>query len=107
MNFNLDFEKEGGLVPAIIVDDETKEVLMLAYMNEESLEKTIELGKVTFYSRSKKRLWTKGEESENYLFLKEIITDCDRDALLIKARPAGPSCHTGEISCFFKKIYEV
>ena len=80
--------------PAIIQDVKTRKVLMLGYMNEEALEETKKSGKVTFYSRSKQRLWTKGETSENYLFLKEIIVDCDKDTLLIKAEPAGPACHT-------------
>jgi phosphoribosyl-ATP pyrophosphohydrolase/phosphoribosyl-AMP cyclohydrolase len=95
-----DFTKGNGLVPAIIQDYETMQVLMLGFMNEEALEKTLKEGKVTFFSRSKKRLWTKGETSGNYLFVKEITTDCDNDTLLIKAKPAGPVCHTGSMSCF-------
>jgi len=95
-----DFTKGNGLVPAIIQDFATMQVLMLGFMNEEALEKTLREGKVTFFSRSKKRLWTKGETSGNYLFVKDIITDCDNDTLLIKAEPAGPVCHTGSISCF-------
>jgi phosphoribosyl-ATP pyrophosphohydrolase/phosphoribosyl-AMP cyclohydrolase len=89
-----------GLVPAVVQDDETGKVLMLGFMNEEALLKTQEMKKVTFYSRSKKRLWTKGEESGNFLHLKEILPDCDNDTLLIKAHPAGPVCHTGSDTCF-------
>ena len=97
----IDFEKySDGLVPAIIQDNATGKVLMLGFMNEEALEKTKAIGKVTFYSRSKQRLWTKGEESGNFLELKEIIADCDNDTLLIKADPAGPVCHTGADTCF-------
>jgi len=96
----IDFKKGDGLVPAIIQDVKTRKVLMLGYMNEEALEETKKLGKVTFYSRSKQRLWTKGETSENYLFVREIIPDCDQDTLLIKAEPAGPACHTGADTCF-------
>ncbi|HZL76402.1 MAG TPA: bifunctional phosphoribosyl-AMP cyclohydrolase/phosphoribosyl-ATP diphosphatase HisIE [Bacteroidales bacterium] len=95
-----DFTKGNGLVPVIIQDYTSMQVLMLGFMNEEALEKTLREGKVTFFSRSKKRLWTKGETSGNYLFVKEITTDCDNDTLLIKAKPAGPVCHTGSISCF-------
>ncbi|MEQ8882153.1 MAG: bifunctional phosphoribosyl-AMP cyclohydrolase/phosphoribosyl-ATP diphosphatase HisIE [Cyclobacteriaceae bacterium] len=96
----IDFKKGDGLVPAIIQDVKTRKVLMLGYMNEEALEETKKSGKVTFYSRSKQRLWTKGETSENYLFVREIIPDCDQDTLLIKAEPAGPACHTGADTCF-------
>ncbi|MBK7099680.1 MAG: bifunctional phosphoribosyl-AMP cyclohydrolase/phosphoribosyl-ATP diphosphatase HisIE [Sphingobacteriales bacterium] len=91
-----------GLVPAIIQDYETLQVLMLGFMNEEALQKTKEEGKVTFFSRSKNRLWTKGEASENYLMVKGILEDCDNDTLLIKAAPLGPTCHTGDTSCFGK-----
>ena len=89
-----------GLVPAIIQDAATNRVLMLGFMNAEALIKTSELQKVTFFSRSKNRLWTKGEESGNYLFVKEIKVDCDNDTLLIKAVPAGPVCHTGADTCW-------
>jgi len=92
-----------GLVPAIIQDADTNKVLMLGFMNSEALIKTSELQKVTFFSRSKNRLWTKGEESGNYLFVKEIKVDCDNDALLIKAKPAGPVCHTGADTCWDEK----
>jgi len=96
----INWGKGGGLVPAIIQDADTRAVLMAGYMNEESLAKTIDTGKVWFYSRTKKRLWMKGEESGNVLNVVEIKTDCDDDALLIKARPSGPTCHTGDYSCF-------
>ncbi|MBD8348383.1 bifunctional phosphoribosyl-AMP cyclohydrolase/phosphoribosyl-ATP diphosphatase HisIE [Dysgonomonas sp. HGC4] len=97
---NLDFDKVGGLIPAIIQDNETNKVLMLGYMNQEALDKTNELGKVTFYSRTKQRLWTKGEESGNYLNVISIQEDCDQDTLLIKVNPVGPVCHTGDDTCF-------
>jgi len=97
---NIDFDKGAGLVPAVIQDYNTSQVLMVGYMNEEALEKTKNEGKVTFFSRSKNRLWTKGETSDNFLFVKEITEDCDNDALLIKVNPAGPVCHTGTWSCF-------
>lgn len=88
------------LIPAIIQDEQTGRVLMLGYMNEKALQLTEETGKVTFYSRSKQRIWTKGESSGNFLYLKEILMDCDADCLLIKARPAGPVCHSGSDTCF-------
>lgn len=96
----LDFQKSGGLIPAVIQDARTNKVLMLGYMNEESLAKTKETGKVTFFSRSKNRLWTKGEESGNFLNLVSIASDCDNDALLVKVDPAGPVCHTGADTCW-------
>lgn len=97
----LDLSKyKDGLVPAIIQDAKTKTVLMLGFMNEEALAKTKELNKVTFFSRSKNRLWTKGEESGNFLMLESITVDCDNDTLLIKANPVGPVCHTGTDTCF-------
>jgi phosphoribosyl-AMP cyclohydrolase / phosphoribosyl-ATP pyrophosphohydrolase len=97
----IDFSKySDGLVPAIIQDAETNVVLMLGFMNEAAVQKTQELQKVTFFSRSKNRLWTKGEESGNYLLLKEIKVDCDNDSLLIKAAPVGPTCHTGADTCW-------
>jgi phosphoribosyl-ATP pyrophosphohydrolase/phosphoribosyl-AMP cyclohydrolase len=95
-----------GLVPAIIQDDQTNKVLMLGFMNRESVEKSLALGKVTFYSRVKKRLWTKGEESGHYLLLKEILLDCDQDSLLVKATPTGPVCHTGADTCWNEKNEE-
>lgn len=97
---NLDFDKVGGLIPAIIQDNETNKVLMLGYMNQEALDNTKELGKVTFYSRTKQRLWTKGEESGNFLNVISIQEDCDQDTLLIKVNPVGPVCHTGDDTCF-------
>jgi phosphoribosyl-AMP cyclohydrolase / phosphoribosyl-ATP pyrophosphohydrolase len=96
----IDFSKGNGLVPVVIQNKNTLQVLMVGYMNEEALEKTQEEKKVTFFSRSKNRLWTKGETSGNFLFVEEILTDCDNDSLLIKVRPAGPVCHTGSTSCF-------
>lgn len=96
----LDFEKTAGLIPAIIQDNETNKVLMLGYMNEEALAETQRLGKVTFYSRTKQRLWTKGEESGNFLHVVSIKDDCDHDTLLVKVNPAGPVCHTGADTCF-------
>lgn len=101
---NIDFSKYAdGLVPAVIQDFNTDKVLMLGFMNQEALEKTEALGRVTFFSRSKQRLWTKGEESGNYLELKTISVDCDNDTLLIKAHPLGPVCHTGADTCWMEK----
>ncbi|MEA4917490.1 bifunctional phosphoribosyl-AMP cyclohydrolase/phosphoribosyl-ATP diphosphatase HisIE [Proteiniphilum sp.] len=100
---NIDFSKSGGLVPAIIQDTLSLQVLMVGYMNEEALEKTQKEGKVTFFSRSKNRLWTKGETSGNWLIVDEILTDCDSDTILIKVYPQGPACHTGSTSCFGDK----
>lgn len=97
---NIDFAKNNGLAPAIVQDISTGKVLMLGYMNEESLAITQQKGLVTFYSRSKKRIWTKGEESGNYLTVKEVLLDCDNDTLLIKAQPKGPVCHTGSDTCW-------
>ncbi|MFY0607768.1 MAG: bifunctional phosphoribosyl-AMP cyclohydrolase/phosphoribosyl-ATP diphosphatase HisIE [Cyclobacteriaceae bacterium] len=99
----LDFNKGNGLLPAVIQDNQTQKVLMLGYMNEESLAATKESGKVTFFSRSKNRLWVKGETSGNFLKVKEILEDCDHDTLLIKADPVGPVCHTGSDTCFDEK----
>ena len=96
----LDWDKTAGLLPVIIQDYKTLEVLMLGYMNAEALEKTQTEGKVTFFSRSKNRLWTKGETSNNFLFVKELFVDCDNDTILIKADAVGPTCHTGSRSCF-------
>lgn len=100
---NIDFNKGDGLVPVIIQDDRTLQVLMLGYMNEEAFQKTQNEGKVTFYSRSKNRLWTKGEESGNFLYVKDIKVDCDQDTILIKAVPENVVCHTGSFSCFGEK----
>lgn len=96
----IDFEKGNGLVPAIVQDAITRRVLMLGYLNEEALRKTIDEGRVTFFSRTRKELWTKGETSGNFLRVKEIRLDCDRDTLLILADPDGPVCHTGTDTCF-------
>lgn len=100
---DIDFNKSDGLVPAIIQDEQTLKVLMLGYMNEEALSKTKETGKVCFFSRTKNRLWTKGEESGNFLYVKSIAADCDNDTLLIKVSPAGPVCHTGNDTCWNEK----
>jgi len=100
----IDFNKSAdGLVPAVIQDVNTGKVLMLGYMNAEALDVTRQQGTVTFFSRSKQRLWTKGETSGNFLFVNEIAADCDGDTLLIKATPAGPVCHTGADTCFGEK----
>jgi len=108
----IDFKKGNGLVPVVIQDNNTLQVLMLGYMNEEALLKTRDEKKVTFFSRSKNRLWTKGETSGNYLYVVDILIDCDSDSILIKANPAGPVCHTGSTSCFGEEsakgfIYEL
>lgn len=102
----MDFNKSGGLIPAIIQDDVTSKVLMLGFMNEEALAKTKEIGKVTFFSRTKNRLWTKGEESGNFLNVVSIAEDCDKDTVLIKVNPVGPVCHTGSDTCFNEKNEE-
>ncbi len=102
----LDFEKTGGLIPAIVQDNKTSKVLMLGFMNEEAYQKTKETGKVTFFSRSRNCLWTKGETSGNTLTVVKIMVDCDNDTLLIKAVPAGPVCHTGDDTCFGEKNEE-
>ncbi len=99
----IDFAKLNGLVPAIIQDARTKKVLMLGFMNEEAYQKTAKEKRVTFFSRTKNRLWTKGEESGNFLDVVEILLDCDNDTLLIKANPMGPVCHTGQDTCFNEK----
>ncbi len=96
----IDFIKGNGLVPVVIQDDNTLQVLMVGYMNPEALEKTEKERRVTFFSRSKNRLWTKGETSGNFLHVVDILTDCDNDSILIKVNPAGPVCHTGNTSCF-------
>jgi phosphoribosyl-ATP pyrophosphohydrolase/phosphoribosyl-AMP cyclohydrolase len=96
----IDFEKGGGLVPAVIQDATTMTVLMVGYMNQEAYQQTLETKKVTFYSRSKDRLWVKGETSGNFLHLESILVDCDNDTLLVKVKPEGPTCHTGADTCF-------
>jgi len=108
----INFSKTNGLVPVVIQDNNSLQVLMVGYMNEEAFKSTQEIGKVTFFSRSKNRLWTKGETSGNFLNVKSITTDCDNDALLIKVNPSGPVCHTGKKSCFGEEtpkgfIYEL
>jgi phosphoribosyl-ATP pyrophosphohydrolase/phosphoribosyl-AMP cyclohydrolase len=103
----VDFKKyQDGLVPAIVQDYVTQKVLMLGFMNEEALKKTEQTGLVTFFSRSKNRLWTKGEESGNHLQLRQILLDCDKDTLLIKAEPKGPVCHTGADTCWSEKNHK-
>jgi phosphoribosyl-ATP pyrophosphohydrolase/phosphoribosyl-AMP cyclohydrolase len=96
----INFQKGNGLVPVVIQDNTTLQVLMVGFMNDEAFRKTVEEKRVTFFSRSKYRLWTKGETSGNFLNVKKIFTDCDNDAILILADPAGPVCHTGNMSCF-------
>lgn len=104
---NIDFSKYAdGLVPAIVQDYNTQKVLMLGFMNSEALKKTEETGLVTFFSRSKRRLWTKGEESGNHLQLRQILADCDKDTLLIKAEPKGPVCHTGADTCWSERNHK-
>lgn len=102
----LDFEKMGGLIPAIVQDNQTNKVLMLGFMNEEAYETTKETGKVTFFSRTKNRIWMKGETSGNTLQVVSMLVDCDNDTLLIKAIPSGPVCHTGADTCFGEKNVE-
>jgi phosphoribosyl-ATP pyrophosphohydrolase/phosphoribosyl-AMP cyclohydrolase len=97
---SLDWDKADGLLPALVQDADTAQVLMLGYMNREALEATLRSGLVTFFSRSKQRLWQKGETSGHLLELREILSDCDQDALLIRAEPKGPTCHLGQESCF-------
>lgn len=99
----IDFEKMGGLIPAIIQDAQTKNVLMLGYMNKEAYEKTLSTKRVTFWSRSRNCLWTKGETSGNFIELVNIKSDCDNDALLVKVKPAGPTCHKGTDTCWGEK----
>jgi phosphoribosyl-AMP cyclohydrolase / phosphoribosyl-ATP pyrophosphohydrolase len=99
----LNFKKSGGLIPCVVQDATTSKVIMLGYMNEEALQKTLAEKKLTFFSRTKQRLWTKGETSGNFLFMKEVIMDCDQDTLLFKVNPKGPSCHTGADTCFNEK----
>jgi len=99
----IDFTKGSGLVPVIIQDSVTRNVLMLGYMNEEAYNKTKEAGKVTFFSRTKNRLWTKGETTGNFLHVVDIKLDCDQDTLLIKVKPDGPTCHTGDDTCWSEK----
>ena len=104
--YDLDFEKSGGLLPAIVQAAEDNEVLMLAYMNEEALKKTLETGKATFWSRSRQALWTKGETSGNFQHVVSIAKDCDGDTLLLKVKSDGPACHTGNRTCFYRSLEE-
>jgi phosphoribosyl-ATP pyrophosphohydrolase/phosphoribosyl-AMP cyclohydrolase len=101
--FLIDFEKLNGLVPAVVQDNQTQKVLMVGFMNPDAVNKTLETGKVTFFSRTKNRLWTKGEESGNFLNVVSMLIDCDNDTLLVKANPVGPVCHTGADTCFDEK----
>ena len=100
----VDFARMRGLLPAVIQALDTGQVLMLGYVNEEALRKTVSDGCVWFYSRSRQRLWKKGETSGNILSVREVCIDCDGDAILVKATPSGPTCHTGETSCFFTQL---
>ena len=100
----LNFDKGNGLIPAVIQDDDTGEVLTWAYMNRESLSRTIESGQVWFYSRARQELWHKGATSGNFLNVRRILVDCDGDALLVRVQPLGPACHTGERSCFHREF---
>lgn len=101
----LDFKKMGGLIPAITQEVKTNKILMLGFMNEEALEETLKKGKVTYFSRTRGKLWTKGETSGNFQLLKEIFLDCDNDTLLLKVIQTGSVCHTGNKTCFYKKIF--
>lgn len=101
---SLDFEKGNGLIPVVIQDEESKEVLMLAYMNEESLKKTIETKKATYFSRSRNELWVKGETSGHYQYVSDIRVDCDEDTILLLVKQVGAACHTGHYSCFYRNI---
>lgn len=101
----LDFKKLNGLIPVIIQEGKTGNVLMLGFMDKEALEETLKKGKVTYFSRTRKKLWTKGETSGNFQLLKEIFLDCDNDTLLIKVEQTGNVCHTGNKTCFYKKIW--
>lgn len=102
----IDFKKLKGLIPVITQDQKTNKVLMLGFMNKNALKKTLKEGKVTYWSRARKKLWAKGESSGHYQLVKEIFLDCDKDTLLIKVKQIGNVCHTGHKTCFFRKIYE-
>ena len=105
MNEILDFEKQGGLIAAVVQDVNSRRVLMVGYMNREALDKTVATGHVTFFSRSRQKLWTKGETSGHVLKMKSISVDCDGDALLLEAEPVGPGvCHAGYASCFYREL---
>ncbi len=106
MNYRPNFAKGGGLLPAIVQDAQTGKVLMLGYVNEEALQKTLATGLVHFFSRSRGKLWLKGETSGQYLHLKEVYVDCDEDTLLFKVEPVGPVCHEGYSTCFYRRLQE-
>lgn len=99
-----DFNKGDGLIPVVVQDEKTNEVLMLAYMNQESFQKTLETGLATYWSRSRQELWTKGETSGHYQHVHKILIDCDEDTLLLKVKQDGAACHTGHYSCFYRDI---
>ncbi|MFQ5969804.1 MAG: phosphoribosyl-AMP cyclohydrolase [Nitrososphaerales archaeon] len=101
----LDFKKEGGLIPVIMQDINTKEILTLAYANKEALDLTVKSGKAWFWSRQRKKLWMKGEESGNYQTVKKVLVDCDSDALVYLVEPSGPACHTGKRTCFHNELH--
>lgn len=103
MDLSVYFQK-GGLVPVVVQDAQTKDVLMLGYADEEALRRTLTTGRTWFYSRSRQRLWCKGETSGHFLLVEKVLADCDDDTILVLARPLGPTCHTGNTSCFFKTI---
>lgn len=102
----LDFKKQGGLIPVIVQDANTKDILMFAYVNEEALKNTIQTGRAWFWSRSRNKLWMKGEESGNFQQVKKVMVDCDSDALVYLVEPAGPTCHTGNRTCFHNELHE-
>ena len=102
---DLNFD-EKALIPAIVQDDETNQVLMLGYMNKEALEKTLEGPDVWFYSRSRQEMWHKGETSGNYLKVRSVMKDCENNSLLVRAKPMGPTCHTGNVTCFYREYSE-
>lgn len=105
MDETLNFDKQNGLITAVVQDAKTRRVLMVGYMNRDALEKTLATGHVTFFSRSRQKLWTKGESSGHFLLLKSVATDCDGDALLVEVEPLGPGvCHNGFESCFYRKL---
>ena len=104
MKIKIDFQKMNGLIPAVIQNYKTNKILMLGFMNKEAWKKTTKTKKVTFWSRTRNKLWTKGETSGNFLIVKKVYIDCDNDAILVKVNPKGPTCHTGNETCFFKEI---
>jgi len=104
MKIKIDFQKMNGLIPAVIQNYKTNKILMLGFMNKEAWKKTTKTKKVTFWSRTRNKLWTKGETSRNFLIVKKVYIDCDNDTILVKVNPKGPTCHTGNETCFFKEI---